>query len=391
MRRGWHALQERPIRFHSGEAEKIFGNQYNSVCGAQLRVGLWQIPCNHIWRSGGQLKVNRIRILNSDSDSKTPMRLVEGNKNRTAWTRWMALLAGLLPVSAMAAAGADAQAFKWSEFLGPFHNVVLHYPIGFVTMVLILECYGLRRDSAELRRIVGITWWLVIGSTILAAALGFARASDGGYGEATLQAHKVAGIAVIVLAAIALVISRYRMGHPERDNTGWRAAYGFMLLATFCAMVVAGHKGGDLTHGSDYLTRNAPPVIKELFEPEPDTNTLATSTENTAAVAAEPSFFARKVWPVLEKKCVRCHGPEKHKGDYRLDTREFALTPGESEENPIVPGKPEESFLVELISLPEDDDEVMPPSGKEPLTAEEKAAIIQWIKDGASYDMTASS
>ena len=161
-------------------------------------------------------------------------------------------------------------------------------------------------------------------------------------------------------------------------------------MATFGAMVVAGHKGGDLTHGSDYLTKNAPPVIKELFSSEPATNALPLMSEKADA-AREPSFFAQKVWPVFEQKCVRCHGEEKHKGDYRLDTRESALAAGDSEEAPIVPGKPEESFLIELISLTGDDDEVMPPAGKEQLTAEEKAAIIQWVTEGASYDLSTSS
>jgi len=310
--------------------------------------------------------------------------------NKIEWKRLAVLCLGLLPLSASAATGNNGEAFQWEDFLGPFHNVVLHYPIGFVTMVCVLEFYGLRRPGEELSRIIRMTWWLVIGSTVLTAALGFARASDGGYNEETLRAHKISGIAVVVLAFLALAVARFRSRNPERDNAGWKTAYGIMLLATFATMVVAGHKGGDLTHGSDYLTKNAPPVIKQLFEPEEETNQTAavTGTNAEPQVAATPSFFAEKVWPVFEKKCVRCHGAEKHKGDYRLDTREVALTAGESEEPPIVPGKPDESFLVELISLDEDDDEVMPPSGKEQLTPEEKQAIIEWIRDGASYDLT---
>lgn len=310
----------------------------------------------------------------------------------TSWIRTVAFFLGLMPLTAMAATGNAEKEFVWLDFLGPFHNVVLHYPIGFISMVCFLEVYGVWRGGDEIKKIIRLTWWLVIASTVLTAALGFARASEGGYGAETLQAHKVAGIAVIVLSLLALVVSRYRFGHPDKDNLGWRISYGAMLVSAFVAMVVAGHKGGDLTHGSDYLTKNAPPVIKEFFEPKPDTNaTVATAPgEGESGAAAEPSFFAQKIQPVFEQKCSRCHGKEKHKGDYRLDTREFALTAGDSEEPSIVPGKPEESFLVELISLDEDDDEVMPPSGKEPLTAEEKADIIQWIKDGASYDLTKS-
>ena len=34
---------------------------------------------------------------------------------------------------------------------------------------------------------------------------------------------------------------------------------------------------------------------------------------------------------------------------------------------------------------PADDDDVMPPSGKDPLTAEEIVTLIRWIQSGAPF------
>ena len=96
-------------------------------------------------------------------------------------------------------------------------------------------------------------------------------------------------------------------------------------------------------------------------------------------------LFVEKIKPIFVAKCERCHGAEKQKGDYTLADREIALKGGESELAAIVPGKPMKSFMVELITMHEDEDEVMPPSGKEPLTPEEIGLIIRWIAGGAPF------
>ncbi len=58
---------------------------------------------------------------------------------------------------------------------------------------------------------------------------------------------------------------------------------------------------------------------------------------------------------------------------------------GDSDDN-VVPGDPDKSLLISRISLPKDDDDHMPPSGKEEVTKEEIALLSWWIKSGASKD-----
>src|SRR5262245_16689683 len=88
-------------------------------------------------------------------------------------------------------------------------------------------------------------------------------------------------------------------------------------------------------------------------------------------------FFEEKVRPILAENCYKCHGSEKQKGSLRLDLRESALAGGES--GPvIVPGKPDESALVEAIKWQALE---MPPQGK--LSEGQLATLTEWIRLGA--------
>lgn len=93
--------------------------------------------------------------------------------------------------------------------------------------------------------------------------------------------------------------------------------------------------------------------------------------------------FAKDIQPVLEVACIRCHGEEKKKGDARLDTREALLKGGDNGPS-IVVGKPDESYLIELLTLPDGDPEAMPSKGDR-LTEEEVAAFKEWIQEGAPW------
>src|ERR1051325_8832950 len=64
--------------------------------------------------------------------------------------------------------------------------------------------------------------------------------------------------------------------------------------------------------------------------------------------------FLTRVWPLLDRACVKCHGAEKQKGGLRLDSREAALKGGDTGPA-IVPGHPEKSLLLKLVRHPEKD------------------------------------
>jgi mono/diheme cytochrome c family protein len=106
------------------------------------------------------------------------------------------------------------------------------------------------------------------------------------------------------------------------------------------------------------------------------------------APAARPVDFDRDVKPIFDQSCLRCHGPEKPKGGFRLDNRESALKGG-SEGVDILPGRSAESPLVHYVARLVPDLE-MPPEGKgDPLTSEQIAILRAWIDQGAAWTAAA--
>ena len=103
----------------------------------------------------------------------------------------------------------------------------------------------------------------------------------------------------------------------------------------------------------------------------------------SAASAAEPTFYAARVAPILDRHCVVCHGPEKKKAGLRLDSFEHLMAGAESG-GILKAGDLKGSELHRRITLPVTDEEVMPSDGKPLLSADEIKIIALWIEAGAS-------
>jgi len=100
--------------------------------------------------------------------------------------------------------------------------------------------------------------------------------------------------------------------------------------------------------------------------------------------AGQPLSFTNDIAPIFVQKCLTCHGSEKSKGGYRLDTFESLLKPGASKDSSITPGKPNTSKLFQLITTTDEDDRM--PQKNEPLATADIARIQQWIAEGANFD-----
>lgn len=115
---------------------------------------------------------------------------------------------------------------------------------------------------------------------------------------------------------------------------------------------------------------------------------LATLAAHAAPKAGGKVDFTRDIRPILSDNCFACHGPDtnKLKADLRLDLKAEAFRKLDSGEFAIVPGKPEQSRLFKLVSLPLDDDDHMPPkkTGKK-LTAAQIDLLRRWIAEGAKW------
>ncbi|MBI1325921.1 DUF1553 domain-containing protein [bacterium] len=94
---------------------------------------------------------------------------------------------------------------------------------------------------------------------------------------------------------------------------------------------------------------------------------------------ADDELFEKSIRPLLETRCVKCHGAETSKGGLRLDSKAGWQVGGDG--GPAIePGKPAESRLL-LALKGEDGMTRMPP--KEPLSTAEIEAISKWIAAGA--------
>jgi hypothetical protein len=102
----------------------------------------------------------------------------------------------------------------------------------------------------------------------------------------------------------------------------------------------------------------------------------------------ENRFFETRIRPVLADHCYPCHGPDKHKGGLRLDSRAALLRGGDSGAPVLVPGRPEASLLIRAVGR-QDEALKMPP--KEKLTGRQVADLSRWVEVGAPYPPTASA
>jgi len=101
------------------------------------------------------------------------------------------------------------------------------------------------------------------------------------------------------------------------------------------------------------------------------------------ASAADKIDFAEDIKPILESTCVTCHGPEKPKGSFRIDSRATAIKGGD--DGPaLVPGDPKKSPFYASTILPAGHDDIMPPKG-DPLTKEQTELLRRWIEEGAAW------
>ncbi len=110
----------------------------------------------------------------------------------------------------------------------------------------------------------------------------------------------------------------------------------------------------------------------------------APALQGGRAQGAERVHFSRDVLPILAQNCFTCHGPDAkaRKADLRLDQKAIALRKSEPV---IVPGKSQESELVERITSQELDLVMPPPKSGHKLSAHQIEILTRWIDQGAEW------
>jgi len=110
-----------------------------------------------------------------------------------------------------------------------------------------------------------------------------------------------------------------------------------------------------------------------------------------AATAAKAVVYRDVIAPIMQAKCVSCHGEEKKKGKLQLHTFAAIMKGGGDGANTVIAKNIKDSLMLVRANLPDDDDEHMPPSDEVQLTKEEVALIKWWIETGASETATVAA
>lgn len=253
----------------------------------------------------------------------------------------------------------------WLQFFGRFHPLVVHLPIGLILLLPVLEIIGMRRPA--LREAAGLVLQFALATVLVAIVFGVLLAYGSGESGTTVTRHLRGGVLLAIELLLCVAARRTLL---ERNRS--RAYYGLLGVALLTLTWTA-HEGGSLTYGSGYLTRYMPPTLKRLVAP--------------SAVSSHPnSFFAKHIFPVLDTKCVSCHGTNKEQGGLRLDSYE-SLMAGGKDGIVIAPRNPDGSLLLKKVTLPPSDPHFMPAEGRAPLTPGEIARVRAWVAAGASPEV----
>ncbi len=319
-------------------------------------------------------------------------------------------------------------------FVGRFHPILLHLPVGALGLLCLMELLCLtRRGEQSLGAGALLTLWVGAAGSVMAVLAGIMLSREGGYEGGNFTLHQTLALIGTAGVLLALVIRLFSMSQGNRELMH---AYRAVFFGSFGLMGLGAHFGGNMSHGSKFLTEHAPEPLKsqmigmekwllsfaekpkasapeaaEPVVPAPTSAPVAPATEPSVAVtptaamtpATAPTpvpaatapvegtklVFQHVILPIFEAKCNKCHNEDKSKGDLRLDSYEMAMKGGENGSN-IVAGKPDDSLTIQRILLPMDDDEHMPPEGKEQITPAELAALRYWIQAGASATQTVS-
>lgn len=260
-------------------------------------------------------------------------------------------------------------------FIARLHPLLVHLPIGSLVLLYLLEIFSHFKRFSSLKPAATFTLFFAVATAIISVVTGYLLSQQGGYGKSTVLLHQWMAILVAATALFALIIKLLQ----KRGSPKLIKVYAYLLGANASLLLVAGHFGGTLTHGANYLSNALPPSLQSFIDIDSNRETKVENSETGF-------FYADRIQPVFEAKCIGCHNLDKQKAKLDLSTAQSLLTGGKSGPA-IVAFDPESSLVVQRISLPVKQDGHMPPEGKDQLTKEEIEIIEWWIGQGALVEI----
>ena len=290
----------------------------------------------------------------------------------------MIILGVLVSFNVFGRINSEVEATFWFwEFLGRLHPIITHFPIALLIFAGFLEILTLRKFKHPMRPAIRLMVIFGAITAIFSALFGWLLAEAEGISGSTLDLHQQIGIATAVLSGLLIFILRKSKSNPKPQLI---RTYRGLLFISVVGVGLAGHFGGSLVHGEDFLTEVLP-WNEDDQAPESLTINLASFTSDLSE--NQEMLLVTNVRSVLAHNCYKCHSGSKIEGELRLDEKEFVFEGGEN--GPVIsPGNPAQSELIRRISLSKNHKDVMPSKGRT-LSKDEIELLRIWIAKGAPW------
>ncbi|WP_317218965.1 c-type cytochrome domain-containing protein [Portibacter lacus] len=256
--------------------------------------------------------------------------------------------------------------FDFSVFVGRFHPLFVHLPIGMIIITLVLELIGKTGKNT-----LAWMWLISFASALFSIFTGWQLSIGSSYPENQLFWHKWLGISVAAISFLLWAITKFV---EKRKNL----FSGALKVGLIVLLSLGGHIGGQLTHGNDYLVEAAPGFIKSIAGYNPPEAVDLSGIEPDSITTYE-----HLIYPFLEQKCAKCHNEKSMSGNLDITSVEKLLEGGDGGEV-VIPGDVDESELFRRVTLNQNNVKFMPTNGV-PLTYYEMALLKWWIENGAHF------
>ncbi len=246
-------------------------------------------------------------------------------------------------------------------FLGHLHPILVHLPIGFLLLAVLFQLLSYGKKFHHLASPVPFILLLGFIAASSASLSGWMLSQTGDYDYQLLTNHKLGGFTVTAVSGILFLMTSYFKQRFELH----RKVESSIFIILVIVVIYTGHQGGNLTHGSDYLSLETL-VGQELKKPISVDDAL---------------LYEQVIQPILLDRCSQCHRQDKRKGKLSMQSIAEMMKGGKTGPA-VVAGKLDESELYKRITLDPSNEKFMPTDGKPPLTKAETAIIKWWIEKG---------
>lgn len=257
---------------------------------------------------------------------------------------------------------------SWELFIGRFHPLMVHLPIGIFILGYLFELtrqFGSKYFNPSTKSII-IIYSIGLLAGIAAAFTGWLLSQSEDYGIIALDDHKITGISTLIVMLLVIIL------HIKGSYIDGK----IKLLSSTVAIIltsITGHLGGNLTHGASYLIEYAPMQIIQSIPSRYDR--VSDMTPDSVII------YRDLLKPAILDKCLACHNTDDNKGGLVLDG--FQNWFAEADHGtPIVARSLEQSEIFNRVTLANDDEKVMPP--RAPGISYTDIQILKyWIENGA--------